>query len=47
MVKFCGGEVVLPVLVVDFELRTFLFQKSALGGIKLSNGLETVWTVVV
>ena len=47
MVKFCEFEVVLPVLVVEFELRTFLFQKSALGGIKLCYGLETMGAVVI
>lgn len=47
MVKLFRFEVVLPVLVVEFELRTSLFLKSPLGGIKLCDGLETVRTVVI
>jgi len=43
---FCF-EMVLPVLVVELELRTSLFLQSPLGWIKLREGLETVWTVVV
>jgi len=40
-------EVVLPVLVVELELRTPLFLKNLLGGIKLCDGLKTVRAVVI
>jgi len=47
MFKFLRLEVVLPVLVVELELRTPLFLQFPLGGIKLRDGLEAVRTVVI
>jgi len=38
---------VLPVLVVELELRTSHFLKNLLGGIKLCDGLKTVRAVVI
>jgi len=45
--KFLCFEMVLPVLIVELELRTSLFLQSPLGWIKLREGMETVWTVIV
>ena len=39
--------VIFPVLVVDFELRTFLFHQFPLGFIELGKRLDTVRTVIV
>jgi len=40
-------EMVLPVLVVELELRTSHFLKNLLGGIKLCDGLKTVRADVI
>lgn len=47
MFQFFRFVVILPVLVVDFELRTFLFQQLSLGFIELGNRLDTVRTVII
>lgn len=39
--------VIFPVLVVDFELRTFLFHQLSFGFIELGKRLDTVRTVIV
>lgn len=39
--------VIFPVLVVNFELRTFLFHQFPLGAIELGKRLDTVWTVII
>jgi hypothetical protein len=40
-------EVIFPVLVVDFELRTFLFHQRPLGWVQLSKRLDTMRAVIV
>ena len=47
MVQFLRLEMILPVLVVEFELGAALFHQGAFGGIKLGDGLETMGTVIV
>ena len=39
--------VILAVLVVDFELRTFLFHQLSFGFIELGKRLDTVRTVII
>lgn len=38
---------IFPVLVVDFELRTFLFHQFPLDFVELGNRLDTVRTVII
>lgn len=47
MDKFLWFVVVLPVLVVELELRTSLFLKGPFGRVQLCDGLEPVGTVVI
>jgi hypothetical protein len=47
MVKFLQLEMILPVLVVEFELGATLFHQGPFGGVELGDGLETVRTVIV
>jgi hypothetical protein len=47
MDKLLRFKVVLPVLVVELELRASLFLESPLGGIEFCDGLETMRTVVI
>ena len=39
--------VIFPVLVVDFELRAFLFHQLQLGFIQLGKCLDTVRAIIV
>ena len=45
--QFFRFVMILPVLVVDFELRTFLFHQVQLGWIQLSKCLDTMRAVIV
>lgn len=47
MFQFFRFVVIFPVLVVDFELRTFLFHQLSLGFIELGNRLDTVRTIII
>jgi hypothetical protein len=47
MIKLLQFVMILPILVVDLELRAALFHQGPLGRIELGDGLETVRAVIV
>jgi len=42
MIKFIGNEVILPVLVIELELRTLYLHKRPFSRIEFGNGLDTM-----
>jgi hypothetical protein len=47
MIKFIGSEVILPVLVIELELRTLYLHECSFGRIKSGNGLDAMWAIIV
>jgi hypothetical protein len=47
MIKFIRSEVILPVLIVEFELGTFLLHKRPFSRIEFGDGLDAVRTIIV
>lgn len=47
MIQFILSEVILPVLVVEFELRTLLLHKRPFSSIEFGDGFDPVRAVIV
>lgn len=47
MIQFIRSEVILPILVIELELRTLHLHKRSFNRIEFGNGLDAMWTIIV
>lgn len=47
MIQFIRSEVILPVLVIELELRTLHLHKRPFSSIEFGNGFDAMWAIIV